>query len=160
MINAFAKESSFPNGLSWVEKLAVVTCKDSTDILLIKSILRDMDVEFRNASLSGDNKSLITFDSLQNLNSFVSLKDTMIEFFSSIHVWDKNFWVLKIFSWINILGIPLQFWYLELFKSIAAELGELIALSNATMYRSRLDVAFITCFNFSTANSREPTILD
>lgn len=63
MINVPPKEITVPISLTWLEKSTVVTYEDSTDVLLIKSILKNLDVSFECASLLGDKRVLTTFAS-------------------------------------------------------------------------------------------------
>lgn len=57
--------------------------------------------------------------------------------------WNEKCQAWKRFTWINIVGVPLQFWCLESFKKVAEEMGEFIFMSSSTMSKSRMDVATI-----------------
>lgn len=74
-INISLKEFQVPEGSSWLKKSAVVTCKNSVDVLLIKTILKGLNVLHEGASLLGDRRALITFSSEKDLTSFLGQKD-------------------------------------------------------------------------------------
>lgn len=66
------------------------------------------------------------------MSSFLNLKDSLQDYFKHMQAWDKC-QTGKRFIYINILGIPLQFWCLDFFNSVAAELCDFIAMSGSTM---------------------------
>lgn len=92
---------------------AVVTCKVTADVLLIKSILKEADSNPANVSLLGDKRVLVSFDSKDKLDYFLSKLETLHDFFTSMIDWNVNSQGVKHFLWVNISGIPLQFWGLD-----------------------------------------------
>lgn len=141
----------------WLCNSAVVTCKVQSDVLLMKSILNDTNVRFDSVSLLGDNRVLVTFATKQLLDDFVTSKDSFSEFFNSVEYWSTSqVQSVKRFVWINVIGIPLQFWNLDFFKVIGAACGKFISLAEPTISRRRLDVASLL---ISTFMSSVPSIL-
>lgn len=107
-----------------------------------------MCVSFEQVSLQRDNRILISFSSKEFLESFLGLKESLKNYFSSISAWDKGVQSAKHFLWINVVGTPLEFWSLELFKAIGNECGEFFTVSRNTLHRRRLDVASVLVLTY------------
>lgn len=152
------REITVPDGSIWLGNSVVATRKVTTDVLLIKQILRDIQITVECASLLGDNRVLLTFSSQAQKNSFLAMIDYFHDFFSDIKIWDEDQNVSKRFLWINVYGIPLHFWSLDLFKEIGKECGEFISLAEATFTRSRMDMATML-ISSSLAPSQNSSIL-
>lgn len=57
--------------------------------------------------------------------------------------WNDHTLYEKLFLWIDILGVPLQFWCPNFFQQVTLELREFMASAEAMLSKSRLDVATI-----------------
>lgn len=90
----------------------------SIDVILIKIILKDVNIPYEVVSLLGDNRALITFASKKGLQFVLYRKVNVKDFFNDIVAWNSQIHCLKWLVWINAYGIPIQFWPLELFQSI------------------------------------------
>lgn len=151
-----AKEVSIQEESKWLLNSAVVTCRIQFDVLLIKSILNDMNIVFESVSLMGDNRVLITFASNKFLYDFITTKDSFKEFFHLVDYWSSKVQSSKKFLWINVIEIPLQFWNLEFFNIITDFCGEFISLVEPTLSRRRFVVPSLL---ISTFQNPIPSIL-
>lgn len=70
--------------------LAVAILFITADVFIASSILWDVGVSFEQFSLIGDNRILISFPSKESLESFLGLKASLKDYFSSILAWDKG----------------------------------------------------------------------
>lgn len=103
------REISISDGFIWLGNLVVAMCKVSSDVLLIKSILKNIQLSADCVSLLGDNRMLLTFSSQELRDSFLNMQDSLQDCFSSLKAWDENVVVSKRFLWINVFGIPLKY---------------------------------------------------
>lgn len=78
-------------------------------MFITSSILKDPRVSYCNVSILGDDQIIISFPYKENLESFLGLKETFKEYFSSISTWERGVQSSKRFIWINIFGSPLEF---------------------------------------------------
>lgn len=62
----------------------VVKCKVSSNVLPIKSILQDTDINIENVSLLGDKRVLISFDFKDSLDTFLNMHDAFQDFFLAL----------------------------------------------------------------------------
>lgn len=75
-------------------------------------------MSFDNIFLLGDNESLVSFDSPDALQAFLSMKDALKEFFSNVAFWDNNLLASHRLVCFNVLGIPFKLWNLDFMKVI------------------------------------------
>lgn len=78
------REISVPNETSRLKNSVVATCKVTTDFLLIKSILKDIQTTVEYISLLGDNQMLLTFNYNESKEGFLNLQDSLQDIFSSV----------------------------------------------------------------------------
>lgn len=74
------------NVKGWLNRAVFVSCKVLSDVLLMKSILKDLEVIYKDVSLLEDNKALISFKEDSNLQSFLLSKDSFKDFFILLDV--------------------------------------------------------------------------
>lgn len=79
--NTRVKEVVIPDGSRWLHNSAMVSCKVASNVLLIKSILKELEVFHDGVSLLGDTRALVSFASKDLLNSFLDKKDSVQDFF-------------------------------------------------------------------------------
>lgn len=65
----------------WLINSVIVTVILSTNVFLLKSILNDVENPFDHLSLLGDNRVLVSFDSLEKSSAFLDMKDHFKDFF-------------------------------------------------------------------------------
>lgn len=141
---------------SWLSRLALISCKVLSDILVLKSILKDLEVSYDDVSLLGNNRAIVSFKEVSHLKSFINFKDSFKDFFVFMSEWNEGVRASNILTWINVYGIPLLYWHLDFSRKIGNECGEFVSLVQATLSKSRVDMATIL---ISTNHEQVPLCL-
>ena len=84
--------------------------------------------------LKGENETKINEAIAENKDWFEELFDTIIP-------WEEQFVAVDKLVWVRCRGLPLKLWNFDCFKHIAALLGTLVEIDEATLALEELEYA-------------------
>ncbi|KAK3210477.1 hypothetical protein Dsin_015183 [Dipteronia sinensis] len=123
----------------WLEMCDIGVLKDFASVLRVFKRLSDRGLRFSSKYLGGK-VILWSFESVNETKGFINNCFFWEDTFRSMEKWSERIQMQPKPIWINVAGLPLNYWNEAFFQRVGNLLGDLLLIEKDNLHKRRLDI--------------------